>query len=429
MTDNKPSASSTAVRSRGQSPSTHRTLQKVSLLSAAPFSTLAAASSSTAVHSRGLSSSAHQRLPKALGVSGTASPKSVPVAGFVPVHSPQWSPLAQKRVPKAPDLFRAKISALEPGMSSLASDIQQQAPSKHRMPLTALKHLENTSSALVAKSLSINGTSHRTIPNSASSYFPISGISPQRTSCSVSNVLSTTRNSQRRHTCSISNTLSNDTISPRKHSRTTERPLSTTNAAKTRAARALPATSLCTSSQPSRSPTKAKASHPAGMLDDAVAAAPPNSKAKSDPLAKYDFDYQSTLVFPRITATVKSQPRSTNHRSPSWYEKILLYDPIVLEDFTAWLNRQGITWTVKNAVKAKKSRGRPKKDNGKGDAKIPAEQTEEAVESTRDGEGAEPTFEEAEVSLEVWMVQRWCESKSICCLRRDGERGGPKLNY
>lgn len=189
-----------------------------------------------------------------------------------------------------------------------------------------------------------------------------------------------------------------------------------------------------TSFRPFQTPTMPPKSRPissktAEMPDDPVAAIPPNPKIRADPMAKYDFERQSTLVFPRITAAVKSQPRSTNHKSPSWHEKILLYDPIVLEDFTAWLNTQGLTWTVRNTIKAKKPKGRPKKDDGKGKGKSTSTDATEAADEAAGVEGAENTIEKVEVPLEIWMVQRWCEAKSICCLRREGERGGPKLNY
>ncbi|CAI7604055.1 unnamed protein product [Penicillium bialowiezense] len=46
----------------------------------------------------------------------------------------------------------------------------------------------------------------------------------------------------------------------------------------------------------------------------------------------------------QITNAVRIQPRSSSLGSrirPTWHEKILMYDPIVLEDFTAWLNTEG----------------------------------------------------------------------------------------
>lgn len=48
----------------------------------------------------------------------------------------------------------------------------------------------------------------------------------------------------------------------------------------------------------------------------------------------------------QITKAVRAQPNMSSsvgsHKSPSWHEKILMYDPIVLEDFTTWLNTEGL---------------------------------------------------------------------------------------
>ena len=41
-----------------------------------------------------------------------------------------------------------------------------------------------------------------------------------------------------------------------------------------------------------------------------------------------------------ITKYVAS-PTRDHQRDPTWHEKILLYDPIVLEDLAAWLNTEG----------------------------------------------------------------------------------------
>ncbi|KAJ6788783.1 hypothetical protein PWT90_09014 [Aphanocladium album] len=42
--------------------------------------------------------------------------------------------------------------------------------------------------------------------------------------------------------------------------------------------------------------------------------------------------------FEYISKAITSAPRSKDVNNPSWHEKILIYDPIVLEDLTAWLN-------------------------------------------------------------------------------------------
>jgi hypothetical protein len=81
------------------------------------------------------------------------------------------------------------------------------------------------------------------------------------------------------------------------------------------------------------------------------------------------------LLFSHISRAVRNAPRSKDSRTPSWHEKILLYDPIILEDLTVWLNTCGlgmVGW---------------------------------------DGE------------VRPKDVKKWCESKSICCTGRRNLRG------
>jgi hypothetical protein len=84
---------------------------------------------------------------------------------------------------------------------------------------------------------------------------------------------------------------------------------------------------------------------------------------------------QQVSVFRHITQAVVGAPRSADPASPSWYEKMLMYDPVILEDLTAWLN---------------------------------------AGQLDRVGY-------EGEVA--PGDVKRWCESRSVCCLWRVNLRG------
>ncbi|KAL3492634.1 hypothetical protein BJX62DRAFT_104743 [Aspergillus germanicus] len=69
-----------------------------------------------------------------------------------------------------------------------------------------------------------------------------------------------------------------------------------------------------------------------------------------------------------ITKAVRAQPRNGHSATrPSWHEKMLMYDPIYLEDFTAWLNAEGLN----------------------------------LVHEDRE--------------LGAGLVRRWCESNGICC--------------
>lgn len=113
------------------------------------------------------------------------------------------------------------------------------------------------------------------------------------------------------------------------------------------------------------------------------------------------------VIYPQILQTIKSAPSSNDMKVPSWHEKILLYDPIVLEDLTAWLNRQGLRTEIKRQKPKVKKTGRKRKD-------------------------ATPEVDEWEVvrdELKAWMVQKWCEDQGICCLWKEGLRGGVKARY
>lgn len=84
---------------------------------------------------------------------------------------------------------------------------------------------------------------------------------------------------------------------------------------------------------------------------------------------------QQSVLFSHITRAVTSAPRTTDPENPSWHEKMLMYDPVILEDLAAWLN---------------------------------------AGQLTRVGFDGEASPID---------VKKWCESKSVCCLWR-GTRGG-----
>ncbi|KAE9991581.1 hypothetical protein EG327_011349 [Venturia inaequalis] len=88
-------------------------------------------------------------------------------------------------------------------------------------------------------------------------------------------------------------------------------------------------------------------------------------------------------LFPDITLVVKGQTRSLGGQKLTWYEKMLMYDPIVIEDLTAFVNAEGLRITIK----------------------------------------------EKEEDIRGWMVQKWCEDNSVCCLWKEGLRGGVKTKY
>lgn len=87
-------------------------------------------------------------------------------------------------------------------------------------------------------------------------------------------------------------------------------------------------------------------------------------------------DNQLPNLFTQITEAIRAQPRMPSggpgqKRRPTWHEKILLYDPIVVEDLATWLNTEGLGLIG----------------------------------------------EDREVS--AGLVREWCESKGICCCHRN----------
>lgn len=112
-------------------------------------------------------------------------------------------------------------------------------------------------------------------------------------------------------------------------------------------------------------------------------------------------------IFARITSAIRALPPTTNPAQPNWHEKILMYDPIILEDFTAFINTQTTIRTYKRATqKQAKAWNEELKKNG--ESKLQAGEVF-AVEK----------------ELETWMVQKWCEEMSVCCVMKEGRgRGG-----
>ncbi|KAH7319433.1 structure-specific endonuclease subunit slx4 [Rhexocercosporidium sp. MPI-PUGE-AT-0058] len=105
----------------------------------------------------------------------------------------------------------------------------------------------------------------------------------------------------------------------------------------------------------------------------------------SSPLSDASFELSPTssqrLLFKHISSAVTQASPAKDSSNPSWHEKILLYDPVILEDLTVWLNTgalEKVGW---------------------------------------DGE------------VDPKEVKKWCESNSICCLWKENLRGGTRSRY
>ena len=94
------------------------------------------------------------------------------------------------------------------------------------------------------------------------------------------------------------------------------------------------------------------------------------------PLTNGATSSSQTNIHAQITNAINAAPATHSTTNPTFRERILLYDPIVLEDLTAWLNTTGL--------------------------------------------GRVGTDEE----VGIGVVKEWCERESVCCLSRDeGWRG------
>lgn len=82
-----------------------------------------------------------------------------------------------------------------------------------------------------------------------------------------------------------------------------------------------------------------------------------------------------------ITQAVKSQKPTHDPKNPSWHERLLMYEPLVIEDLTRWLNVEGL-----------------------------------------------PSVDEDD-EVGPLLVKEWCESQSICCLWKENLRGLPRARW
>ncbi|KAL8808214.1 MAG: hypothetical protein Q9182_000278 [Xanthomendoza sp. 2 TL-2023] len=85
--------------------------------------------------------------------------------------------------------------------------------------------------------------------------------------------------------------------------------------------------------------------------------------------------------FPMITKAVTSYPPRHDIHNLTWFEKMLLYDPIVLEDLTGWLNSEGLS-------------------------RVGCDET-----------------------VDPMVVKMWCESQSVCCLWSENLKGGTRPRH
>jgi hypothetical protein len=116
-------------------------------------------------------------------------------------------------------------------------------------------------------------------------------------------------------------------------------------------------------------------------------------------------------IFELITSHVRSIPPTTDPAHPSWHEKMLMYDPIVVEDFTAYLATNTSIRIFRRATK------------------LQIKAWNKKMKATGGQVLVEPGHDEyvlaVKKELESWMVQGWCQEQSVCCISKGGRsRGG-----
>ena len=120
-------------------------------------------------------------------------------------------------------------------------------------------------------------------------------------------------------------------------------------------------------------------SSPKALLTPSALELSPASTAAATPTLSPEAAQK--LLFSRITEAITTDPRSQDKKQPTWHEKILMYDPIVLEDLATWLNTRGLA---------------------------------------RVGEDRE---------VSALEVRKWCEERSVCCLWRETLNGKARARY
>ena len=98
----------------------------------------------------------------------------------------------------------------------------------------------------------------------------------------------------------------------------------------------------------------------------------------STPLPAKDSAAYAQRISTSIMKAVTNQSPTSDPNNLSWREKMLMYEPIVVEDLAVWLNKDGL--------------GKIGEDDEVG----------------------------------PWQVKTWCESRSICCLWKENLKGGQR---
>lgn len=226
-------------------------------------------------------------------------------------------------------------------------------------------------------------------------------------------------------------------------------------AKKARAKKKEDAANVAATAQSPRSKAKSPTKPPSPKSPATSTAKPKATRAKATkatkPTTEEEARAQATL-FKLVTKAITTAPPTKDPKHPSWYEKILLYDPIVLEDLAGWLNRResGLRDLVKAA---EEEEARSKTTGGVADGRgvlemvdsagqpiTPEEETSKAKPKKKSAKGKAKAGNDIAAEgdaqgqdmveiIKPALLQKWCEENSVCCLWRNGLRGGVKMKY
>jgi hypothetical protein len=157
---------------------------------------------------------------------------------------------------------------------------------------------------------------------------------------------------------------------------------------------------------PTTSPSKSKVV-PGTKSNDASSSDTSVSTIHCIPTKLLEWMYIKPDIFAQITTHIRSLPPTTDPTNPTWHEKILMYDPIVLEDLTSYLNTSTSIRVFKKATQKQiKAWNQHRKANGDPVLVLGKENEQDVLAVTKE--------------LEAYMVQGWCESLSVCCIWGEG---------
>ncbi|KAF2644510.1 hypothetical protein P280DRAFT_545967 [Massarina eburnea CBS 473.64] len=179
-------------------------------------------------------------------------------------------------------------------------------------------------------------------------------------------------------------------------------------------------TTTCAAAPPPSRPSKKAKPKSVATAKSASTSKPSRAKKEAEdlipvykiPLSHLQLDAIKLDLFSKVTAAIRALPPTTNPASPSWHEKILMYDAIVLEDFTAYLNNlPGLNTWKKATQKQAKAWNTHLEAAGKTVLEASTDNADDGEEWDKENGEASGEVLAVENELEIWMVQK-CHNRN-----------------